>query len=94
MPAPLIHIGKRRKFFTGTNLGVVVKMVQLAAGSGFGTSVEIPSTFVPFPRLAVQSTFLIEQFWGRAARASSTQTESGRLSYFGSSCQLSVAGCQ
>ena len=42
-----------------------------------GTSVEIPSTFVPFPRFADPRTFLIEQFWGRAARASSDSNRVG-----------------
>ena len=35
-----------------------------------GTSVAILSTNVPFLKWASQSTFAIEQFWGRAARAS------------------------
>src|SRR5581483_8217792 len=32
--------------------------------------VGIPSTFVPFPESMPKSNFLLEQFWGRAARAS------------------------
>src|SRR5271165_6867496 len=63
-------------------------ILRMARGWHFGGN---PWHISAIPKTPHPKYLLVEQFWGRAAQASPTQTESGRLSYFGSSCQLLVA---
>ncbi len=48
----------------------------------YGTFVGVLGTVGPFPDWGYPRTFVSEQFWGRAARASSDSKESGRLLIF------------
>jgi hypothetical protein len=56
-----------------------------------GTLVGAPGPDGPFTRISGRLKFLIEQFWGRAARASSDSKESGRPFYFAQCLSDSLA---
>ncbi len=63
-------------------IGIYDVWVAPDSASGIATSVGTTWHLSAIPKICRSKYLLGEQFWGRAARASSTQTESGRLSYF------------